>query len=176
MESWVLHVERHLRCVSLSVCCHFQDEENMNKTVFATEVKHSLFGKQAVTGRQSSSLCCAVISKPEECCSHLEKLIICIITAFQFKPECRASYVELSYRNCSAFRHTKSSNNTDSFYMKVQAWIKMNPLHYDLKYSITVWKWLLHSNVSIELVSLKMMSHCFDYNLFNYSEKSNIFS
>lgn len=110
----------------------------MNKTIFATEVKHSLIGKQAVMGRQSSSLCCTVISKQEECCSLLEKLIICIITGFQYTPEYRAWYVVLSDMNCSAFRHTKPNNNTDSLYMKVQEWIKMNSLHYDLHYNITV--------------------------------------
>lgn len=112
----------------------------MNKTIFATEVKHSLSGKQAVTGRQSSSLCCTVISKQEECCSHLEKPIICIITGFQYTPEYRARYVVLSDMNCSAFRHTKPNNNSDSHYMKVQEWIKMNSLHYDPQYNITVRK------------------------------------
>jgi hypothetical protein len=40
--------------------------------------------------------------------------------------------------NCSAFRHTKPNNNSDSPYMKVQEWIKMISLHYDLQYNITV--------------------------------------
>jgi hypothetical protein len=124
----------------LAAYCRIPDGENMNKIVglFATAMKHSLLGKQAVTGRQSSSLCCTVISKQEECCSRLEKLIICIITAFQYTPEYGARYVVLSYKNCSAFRHTKPNNNADSIYMKVQAWIKMNSLHYDLKYNIAV--------------------------------------
>jgi len=110
----------------------------MNKAIFATEVKHSLFGKQVVTGSHSSSLCCFVISKQEECCFHLEKLIICIITGFQYTPEYRARYAVLSDMNCSAFRHTKHNNNSDTLYMKVQERIKMNSFHYDLQYNITV--------------------------------------
>jgi hypothetical protein len=126
-----------------AACCPFEGEENTGKTVFATDMNHSLFCKQRVTGCQSSSLCCTVISKQEESHETRANLIKPSLLCLQLQPFSSNQDMEQvifysSIKIVSAFLHTLSNNNIDSFELKVQAWMKIILVHYDFKYSTSV--------------------------------------